>query len=140
MTSVEPLEGMSPEELARVDGHEVIDRDGESLGGVDVIFADEGTGQPEWLGLWNGIPFSERRIVPIRGAVHEGGVKVRVPYGRELVERAPSYHESFLHHHSEDSHITREQEQEAYALYGVEPLAPASTTDAAPRFKPVAAR
>jgi hypothetical protein len=115
------LESLTPQELQVYDGHEVLDPDGESLGEVDLIFVDEETGRPEWLGLWNGIPFTHRRIVPVRGGVIRQGVTIHVPYRKAVFERAPSYHEHFLHGDPREVHISREQEAEAYRLYGIEP-------------------
>jgi hypothetical protein len=125
----QPIEGMTAEELQVYDGHEVFDPNGESLGEVDLIFVDETTRRPEWLGLWNGVPFTHRRIVPVIGGVIREGATIHVPYPKEVFERAPSYHEHFLHSDPKDVHITREQEDEAYRLYGVEPPAPSPGPD-----------
>ena len=126
------LEGMSIEEFGVIDGYEIVSSDGPSLGNVDIVFADEASGQAEWLGVWNGIPFTHRRIVPVRGAERDV-TTIRVPFTKDVFEQAPSYHEHLLED-TKDVHITQEQEQEAYALYGLEPISPAPS-DGAPRFK-----
>ena len=65
------LEEMTLEDLGVIDGYEVVSSDGHWVGSIDLVFSDEATGRPEWLGVWNGEPLSHRRIVPIRGATRE---------------------------------------------------------------------
>ena len=110
------LEEMTLEDLGVIDGYEVVSSDGHWVGSIDVVFSDEATARPEWLGVWNGEPLSHRRIVPIRGATRDI-TKIHVPYTKDVVEQAPSYEE---HHGS--FRVTKEQEAAAHALYGLEPL------------------
>ena len=116
------LDTLSVEELVRLNGLEVRNAEGEALGYVDLVFADETTGRPEWLGIWNGLPGGRRTIVPIVGARHDGS-EIRVPWPKDMVEAAPHYHDRFGRD-PRDVHITREEEEAAYELYGVEPLSP----------------
>jgi hypothetical protein len=86
-------EGVGREEIARLDGREVLDANGESVGYVDVMFADDGTGEPEWLGVWNGVWHTKPRVlVPVEGIRMEGD-RVRVPWTKDQIEGAPSYDE-----------------------------------------------
>jgi hypothetical protein len=139
MTIERSLEGLPAGELVKVDGYEVHAADGQRAGYVDLIFADEASGLPEWLGVWSGLPFGRRTIMPVHGA-RQVGAEVRVPWSKEQIEQAPHYHEGPLHDKPEDVHITREQEQDAYALYGVEPLAPAPAEVYVYRFRAIVMR
>jgi hypothetical protein len=120
MTVERSLEGLPVEELVKVDGYEVHTADGEKAGYVDLIFADQASGVPEWLGVWNGhTTFGEHRsIMPVAGARQVGG-EVHVPWTKDQIAQAPAYHEGFLHDKPHDVQITREMEDAAYALYGV---------------------
>jgi hypothetical protein len=110
------LEEMTLDDFGVIDGYEVLSSDGHWVGSIDLVFSDDVTGRPEWLGVWSGEPLAHRRIVPIRGATREG-TKIHLPHARDVVERAPSYHE-----HDGHVRITKEQEAEAHSLYGLEPL------------------
>jgi PRC-barrel domain len=71
------------EQLRELSGHAVVSQDGDAIGYVDLVFRDVDSGEPEWLGIWDGLPDSKPRVlVPIRGVDVEGNV-VRVP-GREM--------------------------------------------------------
>ena len=111
------LEEMTLDDFGVIDGYEVLSSDGHWVGSIDLVFSDDVTGRPEWLGVWNGEPLAHRRIVPIRGATREG-TKIHLPYARDVVERAPSYRE-----HDGHVRITKEQEAEAHSLYGPAPRA-----------------
>jgi hypothetical protein len=114
------------DEVRPIVGREVRDPSGESLGFVDVLFVDDDTGEPEWFGLWNGLPVGGRRvIVPIRGMEPTDG-EIRVPWTKDVVEQAPSYDDEddrgMLADDPDGIHISREKEEAAYRLYGLEPL------------------
>jgi PRC-barrel domain len=112
------------EQLRELGGHEVIAEDGEKVGYVDLVFRDDETGEPEWLGIWDGLPDSRpRRLVPVRDVTVEGDT-VRLPWPAELVRGAPSYeapHDLTVGHDSVVE-IGADTEREAYRHYGVEPL------------------
>jgi hypothetical protein len=116
------LEAYDYEVLRRLGGHEVLDADGEKIGYIDLIFRDDETGAPEWLGLWDGLPDAKPRVlVPVRGVEVENDV-VRVPWPAEVVRRAPAYeppHDVTIGHDAVVE-ITAETEREAYAHYGGE--------------------
>jgi len=62
------LETYDYEQLKGLGGHEVVASDGEKVGYLDLVFRDEKTGQPEWLGIWDGLPDSKPRVLlPVRG-------------------------------------------------------------------------
>jgi hypothetical protein len=50
------LENYSMQELQELGGREVLDANGKSAGFVDLVFVDDPTGRPEWMGIWSGLP------------------------------------------------------------------------------------
>jgi hypothetical protein len=116
-------EGVGREEIARLNGREVLDANGESVGYVDVIFADDGTGEPEWLGVWNGVWHTKPRVlVPVEGIRMEGD-RVRVPWTKDQIEGAPNYDEEdnrgLFSDDPDALGISRDKERIAYAHYGL---------------------
>ena len=57
------LETYGIEELGGLAGHEVVDANGESVGFVDLVFVDDATGRPEWLGIWSGVAGKGPRVL-----------------------------------------------------------------------------
>jgi sporulation protein YlmC with PRC-barrel domain len=76
------------EQLRALSGHEVLSEDGEKVGYVDLVFRDMDSGEPEWLGIWDGLPDTKPRVlVPIRDvAVDEDAV--HVPWPADLIRKA----------------------------------------------------
>lgn len=125
------FETYGTEELRELVGHEVIDSGGESVGYVDLVFRDSDTGQPEWLGIWNGLWQTRPRVlVPIHGIEHVED-EIRVPWMKDVVMSAPSYDEEddrgIVAGHSDVIGISPEKEREAYAHYRIEPASTTST-------------
>jgi uncharacterized protein (TIGR02271 family) len=118
-------EGARDEEIVRAVGREVRDRDGEKIGTVDVLFRDDETGEPAWMGVQTGILRTRRFLVPL-GGVQVAPDAVRLPWSKELVEGAPSYDEEddrgLIGGDQTAIVITPEKEQRAYAHYGVQPV------------------
>ena len=75
------LETYSEQQLQTLVGYEVKDSAGEKVGYVDLVFLDDQTGQPEWIGIWNGLPRGHHYLAPLQGITHEGD-SVRVLRGR----------------------------------------------------------
>lgn len=116
-------EGVGRAEIARLNGREVLDANGESVGYVDVMFADDGTGEPEWLGVWNGVWHTKPRVlVPVEGIRMEGD-RVRVPWTKDQIEAAPSYDEEdnrgLFSDDPDALGISRDKERIAYEHYGL---------------------
>ena len=118
------LETYDYEQLSKLSGHEVVAEDGEKVGYVDLIFRDDETGQPEWLGIWDGLPDTKPRVlVPVRGVEVDGDV-VRIPWPAEVVRSAPSYEapHGVIMSREDVVEVDAETERNAYEHYGVEPL------------------
>ena len=79
----------SKDDITRILGEEARDVNGKSVGFVDLVFVDDETGRPEWMGVWNGLPGSHRHLVPLRG-VEEQGSELRVPWTKDVVKSAPT--------------------------------------------------
>jgi hypothetical protein len=112
------------EQLRDLDGHEVVAADGEKIGYIDLVFRDEDTGEPEWLGIWDGLPDTKPRVlVPVRNVEVEDDV-VRVPWPADVIRKAPSYEAPHNVTIGQDNvvDVSPETERKAYEHYGVEPM------------------
>jgi hypothetical protein len=104
----------SDSELQALTSREVLDSEGKSVGYVERVFTDRGSGEPEWIGVFTGSFRHHHRLVPSRG-VESRGTAVRVPWTKAQVDDAPDY--------GTDTSISEELEREAYRHYGLEPAA-----------------
>ena len=98
-------------QLRNVIGHDVVDRDGKSIGALETFFADRKTGRPEWIGVFTGTFRHRHYLVPVEGIVSEGTV-IRVPWTKEQVQSAPDFGDP-------EATISEELEREAYTHYGL---------------------
>jgi sporulation protein YlmC with PRC-barrel domain len=135
------LENYSMQELQELGGHEVVDASGESVGFVDLVFVDDPTGRPEWIGVWSGLAGKGPRvIVPLRGIEHGEG-EIRVPWTKDVIISAPSYDDEddrgLLRDDPDGIAISPEKERAAYQHYGVEPLTERPEGMSGPRFRAV---
>jgi hypothetical protein len=114
------------EQLRELGGHEVVAADGETVGYIDLVFRDDGTGEPEWLGIWDGLPDTKPRVlVPVRGVeVDDESEAVRLPWTADAVRGAPSYEApgDVAIGHDTVVEVSQETERRAYEHYGVEPM------------------
>ena len=117
----------SKDDITRILGEEARDVNGKSVGFVDLVFVDDETGRPEWMGVWNGLSGSHRHLVPLRG-VEEQGSELRVPWTKDVVKSAPTYDEEddrgLIRNDPDGIHISHEKELAAYEHYGLEPESP----------------
>jgi sporulation protein YlmC with PRC-barrel domain len=135
------LENYSLDELQELGGREVLDASGKSVGFVDLVFVDDPTGRPEWLGIWSGLPGKGPRvIVPLRGIEHVEG-EIRVPWTKDVITSAPNYDDEedrgLLRDDPDGIAISPEKERAAYEHYGVEPLTARAQAASGPRFRAV---
>jgi sporulation protein YlmC with PRC-barrel domain len=104
-------------------GHEVVDRDGKTIGYVDQVFNDAKTGSPEWLGVITGGLRRRTHLVPISGLKPENGT-LKLRWTKERVKGGPQYgggdKGSILGLGDYGAAISDSKEREAYAYYGIE--------------------
>jgi sporulation protein YlmC with PRC-barrel domain len=135
------LESYSMEELRELGGREVVDAKGESVGFVELVFVDDSTERPEWIGIWSGLPGKGPRvIVPLQGVEHVEG-EIRVPWTKDVIMSAPRYDDQddrgLLRDDPDGIAIAPEKERAAYQHYGVEPLTERPDGVSGPRFRAV---
>lgn len=95
------------EDLLARNGH-VIGSDGEKIGGIGQLYADDDTGEPTWVAVKTGLFGTSQSFVPVDSARAEGDDLV-VPYTKEHVKDAPRV--------EADGHLTPEEEERLYAHY-----------------------
>jgi hypothetical protein len=115
-----------PEATHRWQGRTLVDHNGEPLGGIEVIYLDKVTNQPEWALLEAGATGPARTFVPLVSASEEGNT-IRVPFAKTLVEGAPGM--------AADRELSEDQEQELYRHYGV-PYSRADSPSGLPAGEP----
>jgi sporulation protein YlmC with PRC-barrel domain len=131
------LETYDYAQLRELGGHEVVATDGEKVGYIDLVFRDDETGAPEWLGIWDGLPDSKPRVlVPVRDVQVDRDV-VRVPWPADVIRKAPSYEPpgDVVIGHDSVVEISPETERAAYEHYGVEPATARSEPVEVVRFR-----
>jgi sporulation protein YlmC with PRC-barrel domain len=113
---------MDESELRTLAGHEVVDRDGKSVGYVDQIFNDTETGKPEWIGVTTGTFRRRFHLVPVSAAEKANGT-LRVPWTKDRVNHAPEYGRGdlggILGIGDYRAGVSEEKEREAYAYFGL---------------------
>ncbi|MCU1568219.1 MAG: photosystem reaction center subunit [Pseudarthrobacter sp.] len=89
-------------------GGNVIGSDGEKIGSIGQLYADDDTGEPTWVTVKTGLFGTSQSFVPVEGAHDQGGDLV-VPYTKEHVKEAPRV--------DVDGHLTPEEEDRLYTYY-----------------------
>jgi uncharacterized protein (TIGR02271 family) len=92
-------------------GKAIVDRDGDRIGTIDDIYADDQTGQPEWALVNTGLFGTKSTFVPIAQAAERDG-DVQVPYQKQLVKDAPGI--------EADKHLSEAEEQQLWRHYGMD--------------------
>ena len=103
-------------------GRTVRDRSGDKVGSISDVYADNDTGQPDWLAVSTGLFGTKVSFVPIDGAELDGD-DVMVAYDKDTIKDAPRI--------DADGALSPEEEDELYAHYG-RSYTP-STVDTVPR-------
>jgi uncharacterized protein (TIGR02271 family) len=91
-------------------GRKAVDRNGAKIGRIDDIYADDDTGQPEWLTVHTGMFGGHVSFVPLRGAQVQGD-DLMVAYDKDQVKDAPRA--------EADGHLSEQEEDRLYDYYGV---------------------
>jgi len=89
----------------------MVDRDGDRIGTIDDIYADDQTGQPEWALVNTGLFGTKSTFVPLAQAAERDG-DVQVPYQKQLVKDAPGI--------EANQHLSEAEEQQLWRHYGLD--------------------
>jgi uncharacterized protein (TIGR02271 family) len=94
---------------ALVDGRgNVLGTDGEKIGGVGQVYADDDTGQPKWVTVKTGLFGTKESFVPLEGARMQGDDLV-VAYSTDQIKDAPGV--------DPDGHLDPAEEDRLYQHY-----------------------
>lgn len=97
------------ETLATWRGRTARDTSGDKVGSITDVYADNDTGQPDWLAVSTGLFGTKVSFVPIDGARVEGD-DVVVAYDKDTIKDAPRV--------EADGELSPEEEDSLYAYYG----------------------
>ncbi|MBT2530905.1 YsnF/AvaK domain-containing protein [Arthrobacter sp. ISL-48] len=86
----------------------VIGLDGEKIGSIGQLYADDDTGEPTWITVKTGLFGASQSFVPVEAARIEGDDLV-VPYTKDFVKDGPRV--------DADGHLEPEEEDRLYAHY-----------------------
>ncbi|HEY4279668.1 MAG TPA: PRC and DUF2382 domain-containing protein [Conexibacter sp.] len=101
-------------------GRTLIDHNGEKLGKVEEVYADNDSGRPEWALVHSGLLGMKKTFVPLSGA-EATGEDLRVPIEKSQMQGAP--------HIDPDGELSEPEERRLFEHYGV-PYTSAGTTTA----------
>jgi uncharacterized protein (TIGR02271 family) len=99
---------LTSDRLASVTNGNVLDADGDKIGGVGQIYLDDQTGEPNWVTVKTGLFGTSESFVPLSGASVSGS-DIVVQYDKATVKDAPRV--------DADGHLTPEEEDSLYAYY-----------------------
>lgn len=109
-------------DLQRYIGYDVVDRNGNSIGTLECLWADH-RGEPAFVGVRTGWFIGKTHVVPANSVeVSERGHRLRLPYTIDKVKNAPAY--------DAESEMTLEKEREVYRYYGLDSHTGMETTGA----------
>jgi uncharacterized protein (TIGR02271 family) len=92
-------------------GRTMVDGDGDRIGSIEGIYADDQSGEPEWALVKTGLFGTKSTFVPIIQASERSG-DVHVPYDKQLVKDAPRV--------EADQHLSEAEEQQLWRHYGLD--------------------
>ena len=92
-------------------GRTMVDRDGDRIGSIQDIYADDQSGAPEWALVKTGLFGTKSSFVPIAQASQRND-DVQVPYDKQLVRDAPRI--------EADQHLSEAEEQQLWRYYGLD--------------------
>ncbi|MDQ0823042.1 hypothetical protein QFZ79_000785 [Arthrobacter sp. V4I6] len=88
----------------------VVATDGDKIGSIGQVYADDDNGQPTWVTVKTGLFGTSESFVPLEGARIEGG-DIVIPYTKDQVKDAPRV--------DTDGHLEPSEEDRLYAHYGL---------------------
>lgn len=89
-------------------GGNVIGADGDKIGSIGQLYADDDTGEPTWVTVKTGLFGTSQSFIPVEGARSQDDDLV-VPYTKDHVKDAPRV--------DVDGHLTPEEEDRLYTHY-----------------------
>jgi uncharacterized protein (TIGR02271 family) len=92
-------------------GHTLVDRDGDKIGEIVDIYADEATGRPEWIAVDTGRFGHDVSFVPLAGAAARGD-ELQVGYSTQQVVESPNA--------EADGQLSQEEEARLYSHYDMD--------------------
>jgi uncharacterized protein (TIGR02271 family) len=92
-------------------GQDLYDREGDKIGGIEEIYLDADTNEPEWALVNTGMFGTKRTFVPLREASERDG-NLTVPFEKGTVKDAPKV--------EANGQLSQNEEQELYSYYGFE--------------------
>jgi uncharacterized protein (TIGR02271 family) len=100
---------LGQDQIDNLIGRDVYGTDGGKIGTAVQVYADNETGNPEWVTVQTGLFGTKVSFVPLADA-SVSGEEITVPYDKGFVKSAPSI--------DEDGNLTQDEERELYAYYG----------------------
>jgi len=101
---------LTSDQLASITDGNVIQANGDKIGGVGQIYLDNQTGEPNWVTVKTGLFGTSETFVPLSGASLSGS-DIVVTYDKDTVKDAPRI--------DTDGDITPEEEDSLYTYYGL---------------------
>jgi uncharacterized protein (TIGR02271 family) len=99
------------EQLLQFRGQDLYDREGDKIGGIEEIYLDADTNEPEWALVNTGMFGTKRTFVPLREASERNG-NLTVEFEKSTVKDAPKV--------EANGQLSQSEEQELYSYYGYE--------------------
>jgi uncharacterized protein (TIGR02271 family) len=99
---------LGQDQIDNVIGRGVYGSDGGKIGTAVQVYADDQTGQPEWMTVRTGLFGTKESFVPLADASLSGD-QITVPYDKAFVKGAPNM--------DEDGDLSEDEERELYAYY-----------------------
>ncbi len=92
-------------------GRTVYGANGDKIGDVSAVYADDVTGRPDWMTVSTGWFGSAEQFVPIAGTSAHGD-DLTIAFDEDTVKGAPSV--------EDDAHLSADEERRLYAHYGMD--------------------
>ena len=93
--------------------YEVCETNGRRIGDVTGVWADDATGEPEFIGIKPGWLFGRTHLVPLQDArIDASARRIVVPYEERRIKDAPAF--------ADTERLSPEEEAEVYRFYGLE--------------------
>ncbi|WP_122260541.1 DUF2382 domain-containing protein [Ornithinimicrobium cerasi] len=101
---------ITQDNLQHLHSADIVDVNGDSLGGVGQVYLDDRTGDPAWVTAKTGFFGTKETFVPLAEADLDGD-RLRVPYEKSFIKDAPNM--------DADQHLDDPQQEELYRYYGL---------------------